>query len=105
MCNYTKTKNSQPKTINLPHFEGHFDGKFSTPTFNITTKLDSKDLSYNKIIKTYLEEDTIVSHSYLSEKQWVDTDMRSKLEAEKFFCAAKIKAYAEQKICRTMKRG
>ena len=46
---------------------------YETAAFNSTTTPDSKHLSYNQLIKHYLDEDTITSGSYLTEEEWADT--------------------------------
>ena len=52
-------KNSKTKTINITPIQAHFGRKCNTPISNNTTKSNNKNLNYNKIIKHYLDEDTI----------------------------------------------
>ena len=60
---------SKQKTIDIPPFEAHFGRKCNTPTSNIATKPNNKNLNYNKIIKHCLDEDTIPGCAYLTEEQ------------------------------------
>ena len=90
-----KNKSNQKKT-NLTPFEGHFGRQCNTTASNTTNKPDSINLSNNKITKKYLDEDTILDRSYLSELQWADTGMCSNLKVEKFICAAKSKTHAQK---------
>ena len=63
---------SKQKTIDITPFEAYFRRKCNTPISNITTK-SNKNLKYIKIVKQYLDEDTITGRSYLTEEQWADT--------------------------------
>ena len=56
------------KTIDITPFEAHFGRKCNTTISNITTKPNNKNLNYKKIIKHYLDEDTIPGRSYLTEE-------------------------------------
>ena len=47
------------KTTKLPPFESHFGRKANTPLSNITTQPKSSDLSYEKILNHYLDEETV----------------------------------------------
>ena len=87
---------SKRKTINTTLFEAHFGRKCNTPISIITTKSNSRNLNYNAIIKYYLDEDTILGRSYLSEEQWADTALCSDTKIERVICAASSRARAEQ---------
>ena len=84
------------KTIGTTPFEAHFGIKCNTPISNITTKSNNKNLNYNKIIKHYLDKDTIPGRSYLTEEQWADTALCSDTEIEKVICAANSRAQKDQ---------
>ena len=87
---------SKQKTIDITPFEEHFGRTCNTPISNITTKPNNKNLNYNKIIRHYLDEDTIPGQSYLREEQWADTALCSDTEIEKIICAANASAKKEQ---------
>ena len=53
-------------------------------------------MNYNNIIKHYSDEDTIPSHSYLTEEQWADITLCSDTEIEKVICAANSRAQKEE---------
>ena len=87
---------SKQKTINTTPFEAHFGRKCNTPISNITAKPYSKNLNYNAILNYYLDEDTILGRSYLSEEQWADTALCSDTKIERVMGAASALARAEQ---------
>ena len=87
---------SKQKTIDITPFEAHFGEKCNTPISNITTKPNNKNLYYNKIIKQYLDEDTIPGRSYLTEEQWAGTALCSDTEIEKVICAASARAQKKE---------
>ena len=68
-----RLRTSQEKTKDITPFEAHFGRKCNTPISNITIKPNNKNLNCNKIIKQYLDEDTMPGRSYLTEEQWADT--------------------------------
>ena len=82
--------------MDITLFEAHFGRNLNTPISIITTKPNNKKLNYNKVIKTYLDEDTIAGQSYLTEDQWADTALFSDTEIEKVICAANARAKKEQ---------
>ena len=87
---------SKQKTIEITPFEAHFRRKFNTPFSNITKKSNNKNLNFNKIIKHYLDADTIQGRSYLTEQQWADSGNCLDVEIEKVICAANARAHEEQ---------
>ena len=87
---------SKQKTITITPFEAHFGRKCNRPISKITTKSDSKNLNYNAIINYYLDEDTILGRSYLTDEQWADTTLCSDKEIERVICAASTRARTEQ---------
>ena len=87
---------SKQKTIDFTPFEAHFGIKCNSPISNITTKPKHKHLNNNKIIKHYLDEDTIPGCSYLTEEQWAHTALCSDTEIEKVICAANARARKEE---------
>ena len=87
---------SKQKTKDNTPFEAHFGRKCNKPSSNITTKSNNKSLNYNKIIKHYLDEDTIPGRPYLKEEQWADTALCSDTEIAKVICAAITRAHKEQ---------
>ena len=92
---------SKRKTIDITPFEAQFDRKCNTSISNITTKPNTKNLNYNKIIKHYLVEDTIPGRSYLTEEQWADTALCSDTEIEKVICAANARARKKEEKIKT----
>ena len=87
---------SKQKTIEITPFEAHFHRKCNTPIYNITTEPNNKNLNYNKIIKHYLDEDTIPGRAYLTEEQRSDTALCSDTEIEKVICASSARARKEE---------
>ena len=53
-------------------------------------------MSCNKIIKHYLDEDTIPGRSHLTEEQWANTALCSDTEIENVICAANARTKKEQ---------
>ena len=49
---------NKQKTKKVLQFEAHFGRKCNTPVSNISTKSNSKNLKYNKLINYYLDEAT-----------------------------------------------
>ena len=82
--------------VNTTPFDAHFGRKCNKLISNITTKPNSKNLSYNALLNYYLDEDTIPGRSYLSEEQWADTALCLDTEIERVMCAASVLARAEQ---------
>ena len=62
-------------------------------------------MNYNKIIKYYLDEDTIPGRSYLTEEQWEDTTLCSDTEIEKVLCDANTRAKKEEEKMKDVKDG
>ena len=46
-------------------FESHFGRQANTPLSNISTKPHSSDLSYEKILNRYLDEETVTPNELL----------------------------------------
>ena len=67
-------------------------------TSNITTKPDSKHLSYNEITQHYIDEHMIRGRSYLADEQWTNTGMSSDLEVDKFICFANANAHEQENM-------
>ena len=72
------------KTPKLSPFESHFGRKAITPLSNISTKPKSSDLSYEKILNHYLDEETVTPNELLPEEHW-EID-RSDDEIERNMC-------------------
>ena len=87
---------SKQKTTNISSFGAHFGRSCITPISNITTKSNNKNLNFNKIIKYYLDEDTIPGRAYLTDAQWADTRIFSGVEIEEVICAANDCSHEEQ---------
>ena len=85
---------SKQKIIDITPFEVQFGRKSNTTISNIIT--EPKNSNYNKIIKHYLDEDTVPGRSYLTEEQWSDTALCSDTETEKVICAANLRAKKEE---------
>ena len=65
-----------------------FGRKGNTPISDVAYKPNSKNFNNNKITKYYLDEETKLGRTYLSDEQWTDTEMCSDVEMEKVICAA-----------------
>ena len=74
------------KTTKLSPFESHFGRKANTPLSNISTQPKSSDLSYEKILNHYLDEETVTPNELLPEEQWGNS--RSDNEIERNMCKA-----------------
>ena len=57
------------KTTKFSPFESHFGRKANTPLSNISTQPKSSDLSYEKILNHYLDEETVTPNELLPEDQ------------------------------------
>ena len=69
------------KTTQLSPFESHFGRKANTPLRNISTQPRHSDLSYDKTINHYLDEETVTPNELLPEEHWGND--RSDNEIEK----------------------
>ena len=74
------------KTTKLSPFESHFGRKANTPLSNISTQPKSSDLSYEKILNHYLDEETVTPNELLPEEHW--GNIRSDDEVERNMCKA-----------------
>ena len=70
----------------LSPFQSYFGRKANTPYSNISTKPNSSDLSYEKILNHYLDEGTVTPNEFLPEKHWGND--RSDDEIERNMCKA-----------------
>ena len=97
------------KTTKLSPFESHFGRKANTPLSNISTKPNSSDLSDEKILNHYLDEETVTPNELLPEEHWgID---RSDDEIERNMCKAtrdatreRLAADNESQFLRTTKK-
>ena len=69
------------KTTKISPFEAQFGQKPNTPLSVITTKPKWSNLSYKKIVKHYLDEDTVTPEATLLNDKWVN-GYRSDIEEE-----------------------
>ena len=74
------------KTAKLSPFESHFGRTANTPLSNISTQPKSSDLSYEKILNHYLDEETVTPNELLPEEHWGNS--RSDDEIERNMCKA-----------------
>ena len=58
------------KTTKILPFGSHFRRKANTPLSNISTKPNSSDLSYEKILNHCLDEETVTPNELLPEEHW-----------------------------------
>ena len=58
------------KTTELSPFESHFGRKADTPLGSISTKPHYSDLSNEKILNLYLDEETVTPNELLLEEHW-----------------------------------
>ena len=87
---------SKQKTIDITPIGKNFGRKCNTPSSNITTKSDEKNLNYKKLIKHCLDENRTPGRAYLTEEQWTDMALSSDTEIKKVICSANIRAHREQ---------
>ena len=73
--------NGKDPTINISPFEAHFGSKANTPLSNITTKPDSKSLTYKNILNKYLDLETVRWDEPITDDNW-NNDERSDIEIE-----------------------
>ena len=72
ICRHTTTK--------LSPFESHFGRKANTPLSNISTQPKSSDLSYEKILNHYLDEETVTPNELLPEDHWGNSRSDDEIE-------------------------
>ena len=72
------------RTTKFSPFKSHFGRKANTPLSNISTQPRHSDLSYDKILYHYLDEETVTPIELLQEKHW--GNYRSNDEIEKNMC-------------------
>ena len=72
------------RTTKLSPFESHFGRKANTPLSNICTQPKSSDLSYEKILNHYLDEETVTPNELPPEEHWGNS--RSDDEIERNMC-------------------
>ena len=58
------------KTTKFSPFESYFGRKANTRLSNISTKSNSSDLSYEKTLNHYLDEETVTHNELLPEEHW-----------------------------------
>ena len=86
----------QHKTTKLSPFESHFGRKANTPLSNISTKPNSSDLKYEKILNHYLDEETVTPNELLHEEHWGND--RSDDEVERNMCKATRDATTRERL-------
>ena len=69
------------KTVKISPFEAHFGRKANTPIINITTKPDSKSLSYKNILNNHLDFETVRWDELITDDNW-NNEERSDIEIE-----------------------
>ena len=84
------------KTTKLSPFESHFGRKANTPLSNISTKPNSSDLSYEKNLNHYLDEETVMPNELLPEEHWGNG--RSDDEIERNMCKATRDATTRERL-------
>ena len=84
------------KTIKLSPFKSQFGRKVNTPLSNISTKLNSSDLSYDKILNHYLHEETVTPNELLPKEDWDNTC--SDDEIERNMCKATQNASSRERL-------
>ena len=84
------------KTTKLSPFESHFGRKANTPLSNISTQPKSSDLSYEKILNHYLDEETVTPNELLPEDHWGNS--RSDDEIERNMCKATKDATTRERL-------
>ena len=84
------------KTTKLSPFESHFGRKANTPLSNISTKPRSSDLSYEKVLNHFLDEETVTPNELLPEGHWGNT--RSDDEVERNMCLATRDASTRERL-------
>ena len=76
------------KARNVTPFQAHFGRKANTPLSNISTIPKSSNLSYENILRHYLDADTVPVEDYLDDSGWVTGD-RSDILIEEAMTKAK----------------
>ena len=97
------------KLTKLSPFESHFGRKANTLLSNISTKPNSSDLSYEKFLNLYLDEETVTPNKLLPEEHWGND--RSDDEVERNMCKTtrdattrdRLAADIESRFIRTIK--
>ena len=84
------------KTTKLSPFESHFGRKANTPLSNISTQPKSSDLSYEKILNHYLDEETVTPNELLPEEHWGNSP--SDDEIERNMCKATKDATTRERL-------
>ena len=83
-------------TTMISPFESHFGRKANTLLSNISTKPSSSDLSYEKILNHYLEEETVTPNELLTEDLW--GNYRNDGEVEKNMCTVTKVALSRERL-------
>ena len=84
------------KTTKLSPFESHFRRKASTPLSNISTKPNSSDLSFEKNLNHYIDEEMVTPNAMLPEEHWGND--RSDDEVERNMCKATRDATTRERL-------
>ena len=84
------------KTTKLSPFESHFGRKANTPLSNINTKPNSSDLSYEKILNHFLDEETVTPNELFPKEHWGND--RSDDEKERNMCKATRDATTRERL-------
>ena len=84
------------KTTKLSSFESHFGRKANTPLSKISTKPHPSDLSYEKFLNHYLDEDTVTPNELLLEEHW--GNYHSNDGVKKNMCKALKDAFTRERL-------
>ena len=84
------------KTTKFSPFESHFGRKANTLLSNISTQPKSSDLSYEKNLNHYLDEETVTPNELLPEDHWCNS--RSDDEIERNMCKASKDATTRERL-------
>ena len=84
------------KTTKFSPFKSHFGRKANTPHSNISTKPHPSNLSYEKILNHFLDEETVTPNELLPEEHW--GNYGSGDEMEKKMCKAVRDASTRERI-------
>ena len=79
------------KTTNVTPFQAHFGRQPNKPLSNISTTPKSSNLSYENILRHYLDADTVPVEDYLDDNGWVTGD-RSDILIEEAMQRAQVDA-------------
>ena len=84
------------KTTKISPFESHIERQANTLLSSTSTKPHSSDVSYEKILNHYLDEETVTPNELLPEDRW--GNYRSEEEDEKNICTATNEALSCKRL-------